>query len=64
MQYLADLLAAGRLTPPVDRCFTLDEIVEAYRFVETGQKLGNVVVIVDAGDDDRATGAPSTEEAR
>ena len=28
MQYLADLLATRRLTPPIDRCYPLEEIVE------------------------------------
>jgi NADPH:quinone reductase-like Zn-dependent oxidoreductase len=51
MQYLADLLATRRLTPPIDRCYPLEEIVEAYRFVETGQKLGNIVIVVDAARD-------------
>jgi NADPH:quinone reductase-like Zn-dependent oxidoreductase len=51
LQYLAGLLADGRLTPMIDRRYTLEEIVEAYRFVETGQKLGNVVIVVaDDGD--------------
>ncbi|HEY8558205.1 MAG TPA: zinc-binding dehydrogenase, partial [Actinomycetes bacterium] len=30
----------------VDRTYPLDEIVEAYRYVETGQKLGSVVISV------------------
>jgi NADPH:quinone reductase-like Zn-dependent oxidoreductase len=50
VRYLAGLLATGRLTPPIDRCYPLEEIVEAYRFVETGRKLGNVVIVVDAAD--------------
>jgi hypothetical protein len=30
----------------LDRTYHLDQIVEAYRFVETGQKVGNVVIAV------------------
>ena len=32
----------------IDRTYPLDDIVEAYRHVETGQKIGNVVVNVVA----------------
>jgi NADPH:quinone reductase-like Zn-dependent oxidoreductase len=42
--YLRDRLAAGELRPLIDRTYPLDDIVEAYRYVETGQKLGNVVI--------------------
>jgi NADPH:quinone reductase-like Zn-dependent oxidoreductase len=44
--YLRDLLASGELRPLVDRRYPLEEIVEAYRYVETGQKIGNVVITV------------------
>ena len=46
---LADLLASGAFTPVIDRTYPLERIVEAYEYVETGQKVGNVVVIVAAG---------------
>lgn len=46
VQYLADLLRSGKFTPVVDRHYPLDQIVEAYRYVETGRKVGNVVIDV------------------
>ena len=39
---------AGAYRPAIDRTYPLDEIVEAARFVETGQKSGNVVLRVGA----------------
>jgi NADPH:quinone reductase-like Zn-dependent oxidoreductase len=38
------MLVAGTFRPIVDRRYPLDRIVEAYRYVETGQKIGNVVI--------------------
>ena len=46
MRYLKDLLASGAFRPLVDRRYPLDQIVEAYRYVETGQKVGSVVITV------------------
>jgi NADPH:quinone reductase-like Zn-dependent oxidoreductase len=44
--YFREVLESGAFRPLVDRRYRLDEIVEAYRYVETGQKIGNVVVSV------------------
>lgn len=46
VRLLADLLAAGEYRPVIDRTYPLDEIAEATRFVESQQKIGNVVVAV------------------
>jgi len=45
--YLKDLIESGELKPVVDRTYRLDQIVEAYRYVETGQKIGNVVISIE-----------------
>ena len=45
--YLRELLESGKFTPVIDRTYPLDQIVEAYRYVETGQKTGNVVISLE-----------------
>ena len=46
MTYLRDRIEAGELRPLIDRTYELDDIVEAYRYVDTEQKVGNVVIRV------------------
>jgi NADPH:quinone reductase-like Zn-dependent oxidoreductase len=46
VRHLRGLLESGELNPVVDRQYPLDRIVEAYRYVETGQKTGSVVIVV------------------
>ena len=41
-----ELVEAGKYRPVIDRTYALDEVVEATRYVETGQKSGNVVLRV------------------
>ena len=40
------MLESGEFLPVIDRHYPLDQIVEAYTYVETGQKVGNVVIVV------------------
>jgi NADPH:quinone reductase-like Zn-dependent oxidoreductase len=46
VRYFQKLIESGAFRPLIDRRYPLEEIVEAYRYVETGQKLGNVVISV------------------
>jgi NADPH:quinone reductase-like Zn-dependent oxidoreductase len=42
--FLRDLVENNHFKPVIDRQYILEQIVEAYRYVETGQKTGNVVI--------------------
>jgi NADPH:quinone reductase-like Zn-dependent oxidoreductase len=46
VRLVRELLANRELRPVVDRTYALDDIVDAYHFVESEQKLGTVVVAV------------------
>jgi NADPH:quinone reductase-like Zn-dependent oxidoreductase len=46
-RYFQEVLESGAFRPLIDRRYRLDEIAEAYRYVETGQKIGNVVVSLE-----------------
>jgi len=42
--FLKELVQKGEYKPVIDRRYNLNQIVEAYKYVETGQKTGNVVL--------------------
>ncbi len=48
VEYFRGLLESGSFRPVIDRRYPLDQIVEAYRYVESGQKIGNVLITVVA----------------
>jgi NADPH:quinone reductase-like Zn-dependent oxidoreductase len=51
---IKELVDTGKYRPVIDRTYTLDEVVEATRYVESGQKTGNIVL--------RVSGAESGEQ--
>jgi NADPH:quinone reductase-like Zn-dependent oxidoreductase len=44
--FLKELIEAGKYRAVVDRCYPLEDVVDATRYVETEQKVGNVVLTI------------------
>jgi NADPH:quinone reductase-like Zn-dependent oxidoreductase len=46
LQMLADLMATGKVTPVIDRCYPFTEAAAAMRYLESGRARGKVIVTV------------------
>jgi NADPH:quinone reductase-like Zn-dependent oxidoreductase len=44
MEFIIKMINQGKFTPLIDRTYPIDQISEAFEYVISGQKLGNVII--------------------
>ena len=48
LKFMADLLAAGKVTPVIDACYPLDEAVEAFKQLGKKSAKGKIIITMEA----------------
>ena len=47
LTFIKDLLEKGNFKPVIDRVYPLEKIAEAFTYVASGQKIGNVIITMN-----------------
>ena len=47
LEFIKGLVEKGKFVPVIDRTYPLDKIGEAFTYVASGQKIGNVIIKMD-----------------